>query len=86
MRASLITRTRSSLPIRANGVRSASPGITDVTTIPEMAVAATTVTMRAKAGHVGPAVNGAAQVILRYNKIRLYELLDALGAPRFELP
>lgn len=31
---------------------------------------------------VSAAVNGAAQVILRYNKIRLYELLDVLGAPR----
>ena len=27
-------------------------------------------------------VNGSAEIILRYNKIRLYGLLDALGAPR----
>lgn len=30
------------------------------------------------------AVNGAAQIILRYNKIRLYLLLDALGSPRID--
>lgn len=27
-------------------------------------------------------VNGAAQIILRYNKLRLYQLLDLMGAPR----
>ena len=27
-------------------------------------------------------VNGAAEVILRYNKLRLYQLLDILGSPR----
>ncbi len=28
-------------------------------------------------------VNASAEIILRYNKIRLYGLLDALGSPRF---
>lgn len=32
---------------------------------------------------ISTVVNGAAEVILRYNKVRLYLLLDAIGAPRF---